>query len=473
MMIHNQKGFLLISIIFIMILMAVSIFSINYYAITQIRMSSNRAASVQTAYDLHAIVEESIWKLTDNLFWRTVETGEDVSFNGTTYTRIARDADTSPFNYPSDYDDAVTVQVIPKGSSQSLQRSFRYYASVFAGNGSAGSLGDGGAATSARLNQPRGLFVDASGNLFIADTNNHKIRKVNGASGIITTIAGTGIAGDIGDAGAATSARLNTPRDVFGDTSGNIFIADTGNHRIRKVDGVSGIITTIAGKNSEGYDGDDKVATSAKLWYPNGIFVDSSGNFYIADTDNHRIRKVDTSGIITTVAGTGFAGDSGDGGLAITAMLNYPRGVFGDTSGNLYIADTENHKVRKLDISTGVISTVAGTGLTSGALGDGGPATSAKLMGPLDLCVDPNGHIFIVDWDNNRIRVVNAMNGHIDTLTGMGASGDTQDVPAVLAQFNYPGGITMASSYGGRRIYISDTGNHKIKVLLFKPVYGF
>jgi len=323
-LLNNQRGFLLISVIFIMILMAVSIFSINYYSITQIRMASNRAASVQTAYDLNAIVEESVWKLTDNLFWRTVEAGEDASFNGTIYTRIARDANLAPFNYPSDYDDAVTIQVIPKGASQSLQRSFRYYAKGFAGTGVSGSSGDGGSATSARLNHPRGLFVDSSGNLYIADTDNHNIRKVD----------------------------------------------------------TSGIITTVAGKNSAGWDGDNKTATSAKLWEPNGIFVDSSGNFYIADTLNHRIRKVNTSKIITTVVGTGIAGSSGDGGFATSATLDQPRGVFLDSSNNIYIADTDNHNIRKVDTS-GIITTVAGTGSDSGVLGDGGPATGAKLLTPL------------------------------------------------------------------------------------------
>ncbi|MBT7261133.1 MAG: hypothetical protein HN888_08455, partial [Desulfobacula sp.] len=181
---NNQKGFLLISMIFIMLLMAVSIFSINYYSTTQIRIASNHAGSIQTGYDLNAVSEHSLWKLTDNLLWRTIETGEDYTFNGTTYTRIVRNADTAPFNYPSSFDDAVTIQVIPKGASLSFpfQRSFRYYISIFAG-------------TDLILNEPRSIFKDLSGNLYIASTKHHKVYKVD-TSGIVSIIAGTGDGGD-------------------------------------------------------------------------------------------------------------------------------------------------------------------------------------------------------------------------------------------------------------------------------------
>jgi len=207
-MLKNQKGFLLISIIFIMLLMAVSIFSINYYSVTQIRMASNQIDSVQTGYDMKAIIEDSVWRLTDNLFWRTDEDGEfpDPPYD-TNYTRIVRNASDTPFNYPSDYSDAVTIQVIPKGASLSFpfQRSFRYYASIFAG-------------TDLILNEPRSIFKDSSGNLYIASTKHHKIYKVD-TSGNVSIIAGTGDGGDTGDGGAATLARLNEPSDVYKDFS--------------------------------------------------------------------------------------------------------------------------------------------------------------------------------------------------------------------------------------------------------------
>ena len=798
-MLKNQKGFLLISIIFIMLLMAVSIFSINYYSVTQIRMASNQIDSVQTGYDFNAIVETSLWELTDNLFWRTVEAGVDTAFNGTTYTRIVRNANLSPFNYPSDYDDAVTIQVTPKGSDQSFQKSFRYYARVFvgadtdldepmgmfmdssgniyiagtkghiiwkidtfwditqfAGTGSSGFSGDGGPAASAELSEPNGVFGDSSGNIYIADTNNHRIRKVDtfgnistfagtgnsnysgdgaeailaelnqprgiyvdssdniyiadtknhiirkvdgttniitkfagtagssgssgdggpavnarlneprgiykdssdniyiadtknhiirkvdgttniitkfagtagssgssgdggpavnarlneprgiykdssdniyiadtknhiirkvdgttsiitkfagtagaagysgdgglavnaqlnepcgitassgnlyiadtknhrirrvdttgniitvvstGSSGFsgdggpallarlnvpkgifmdswgnlyiadrgnhkirrvdtsgnITTVAGTGSSGDSGDGGLATLAQLDEPRRIFVDSSDNLYIADTRNHRIRKVD-ASGIITTVAGTGSSGFSGDGGLATLAQLDEPHGVFVDSSGNIYIADRKNHRIRKVDgATGIITTVSGRPGSGFSGDGGLATDAKHNQPRGIFKDSSGNLYIADTDNHRIRKVDAATQIITTVAGTGNSWGPLGDGGLATSARIKEPVEIFLDHNYNIFIADRDDRRIRVVNAIDGKIYTLAGTGASGDTTDQPAVLSRFQDPAGITMASGYGGSRIYISDTGNHKIKVLLLKTVYG-
>ena len=208
------------------------------------------------------------------------------------------------------------------------------------------------------LNSPSGVTVDGAGNLYIADTNNHRIRKVD-TSGVITTVAGTGVSGYSGDDGLATAAQLNNPYGVTVDGAGNLYIADRSNHRIRKVD-TSGVITTVAGTGAYGYSGDDGTAITAQLNFPYGVTIDSIGNLYIADSFNHRIRKVDTSGVITTVAGTGAQGNSGDGGAATAAQLNSPSNVTVDSAGNLYIADTNNHRIRKVDTS-GVITTVSGT----------------------------------------------------------------------------------------------------------------
>ncbi len=274
--------------------------------------------------------------------------------------------------------------------------------STVAGTGAAGFSGDGGAAISAQLNNPDSVAVDASGNLFIADWRNHRIRKVD-TNGRISTIAGTGAAGFSGDGGAAISAQLSYPHGVAVDASGNLFIADSNNYRIRKID-TNGRISTIAGTGEIGFSGDGGAAISAQFDYPHSVAVDASGNLFIVDWGNHRIRKVDTNGNISTVAGTGAAGFSGDGGAATSAQLNYPTGVAVDGAGNVYIADRDNHRIRKVDAS-GDISTVAGTG-AAGFSGDGGAAISAQINEPRGVDVDAAGNIYIADWNNHRIRKV-------------------------------------------------------------------
>jgi len=229
-----------------------------------------------------------------------------------------------------------------------------------------GYNGDGRPATSAQLNSPSGVVVDDAGNMYIADTDNHRVRKVAAGTGLISTVAGTGQAGFNADGGAAIAAKLNGPTAVLLDAGGNILISDTGNHRIRKVDAVTGVISTVAGSVTwtGGYAGDGLAAASAWLNGPTGICLDAAGNLYIADTGNHRVRRVAVgSGLISTVAGTGSAGFNNDGITAINAQLFSPTCVSIDGSGNMYIADTGNHRVRKIDVLTSLISTVAGTGL--------------------------------------------------------------------------------------------------------------
>ncbi len=276
--------------------------------------------------------------------------------------------------------------------------------------GVAGSSGDGGLATSAELSGPEGLAVDSSGNIFIADRDNHVIRKVDASTGNISTVAGTlGVSGSTGDGGPATSAKLNTPVGIAVDSSGNIFIADVDNAVIRKVDASTGNISTVAGTLGVfGPTGDGGPATSAELGDPQGLVVDSSGNIFIADSGNLAIRKVDAStGNISTVAGIlGSEGSTGDGGPATSAFLGESIGVAVDSSGNIFIADSGNQAIRKVDASTGNISTVAGTLGVSGSTGDGGPATSAKLNYPTRMALDSPGNVFIADLDNHAIRKV-------------------------------------------------------------------
>jgi len=275
-----------------------------------------------------------------------------------------------------------------------------------AGNGAAGFSGDGGTATNASLNDPYGVAVDGSGNLFIADANNNRVRRVD-TNGIITTFAGKGAVGYnagsySGDGGAATNATLNDPIGLAVDGFGNLFIGDSSNNRVRKVS-TNGIITTVAGNGNGDYSGDNGRATSAGVWNPWGVVVDSVGNLFIADDWNQRIRKVSTNGIITTVAGNGTAGYSGDGGAATAASLNYPSGVAVDALGNLFIADFDNSCIRK--VSKGIITTVAGNG-DYGYSGDGGRATSAKLGYPFGVAMDASGNLLIADQYNQRIRKV-------------------------------------------------------------------
>lgn len=289
-----------------------------------------------------------------------------------------------------------------------------------AGTGVSGFSGDGGPATSAQLHDPEGVAVGSLG-LYIVDTGNHRIRRVD-ANGVITTIAGSGSGNGLfnnDDGGPATSALLNLPSDVALDGLGNVYIADTSNQRIRRVD-TNGVITTFAGSgpggsNGFGFAGDGLQATDARLSSPSGVEVDGLGNVYIADTFNHRVRRVDAAGVITTVAGTTL-GFSGDGLAAITAQLTSPRGVAFDAAGHLYIADLANHRVRRVDAITGVITTVVGTG-AAGDSGDGGAATSAQLTFPGDVAVDSAGVLYVADSNNLRIRRVDP-SGRITTAAG-------------------------------------------------------
>ncbi|OGG44698.1 MAG: hypothetical protein A3F84_28760 [Candidatus Handelsmanbacteria bacterium RIFCSPLOWO2_12_FULL_64_10] len=318
-----------------------------------------------------------------------------------------------------------------------------------AGNGTSGYSGDGGAATSASLFAPIGAAVDGAGNLYIVDQNNHCIRKVS-TSGVITTVAGNGTPGYSGDGGAATSASLNYPYGVAVDGSGALYIGDQNNHRIRKVS-ASGMITTVAGNGTAGYSGDGGAATSASLNYPYGVAVDGSGVLYIADRSNHRIRKVSTSGVITTVAGNGMPGYSGDGGAATFASLNLPSSVSVDGSGALYIMDRSNHRIRKVSAS-GVITTVAGNG-TAGYSGDGGAAASASLNFPSGVFVDESGVLYVADQHNQRIRKVSA-SGEITTVAGNGTAGYSGDGGAATsASLFYPTGVAVD---GSGNLYIAD-----------------
>lgn len=290
-----------------------------------------------------------------------------------------------------------------------------------AGSGFGGQTAEGIPAAQARLAAPTALAVDRAGNVWIADSMAHRIRRV-GADGRIFTAAGTGEAGFNGD-GLAAALRLNQPTAVAVDEAGNVFIAEAGNHRVRKL-GSDGILVTVAGSGLRGYAGDGGPAVQALLDGPAGLALDAEGNLYIADRRNHVVRKVDRTGVIWTVAGTGAAGFAGDGGPAIQARLNYPSAVAVDREGNLYIADTENHRVRRVT-REGIIETIAGEG-TPGYGGDDGPATQARLFFPTAVAVDAEGNVFVADQDNHRIRQLvrrgEASAAMVETLTVVNAA---------------------------------------------------
>ncbi len=288
--------------------------------------------------------------------------------------------------------------------------------STIAGIGEAGFSGDGDNAIFARLNEPYGLVVDNSDNIYFSDSHNHRIRRIDATSNIITTVAGIGQNFRFsGDGGAATNASLGFPHGIAVAKDGSYYIADTQNHRIRKVDAESGIIMTIAGTGQRGFFGDGGPAIAAVLNSPETVILDSNGDLYVADRDNHRIRKIDTTtGLISTVAGTGIAGYSGDNGPSNYSQLNSPHGLALDKMGNLYIADHDNHVIRKVDLNTGIIITVAGDG-SNGFGGDGGAAVSAQLSFPKGIVVDTDGNLFIADTGNHLIRRVDAITGTIST----------------------------------------------------------
>lgn len=328
---------------------------------------------------------------------------------------------------------------------------------TIAGNGTSGYTGDGGLATAAKINTAA-IAIDQSGNIFFADDTYYHVREVT-TSGIITTVAGNGTAGDYGNNGPATLAELKTPFGVSVDSSENIYIVDESDNVIRKVN-ATGIITTVAGTGVTGYTGDGVPATSTNLYFPWGVAADSLGDFFIVDAGNERIRKVNGSGIISTVAGNGTLGSLGDGGPATLAELNFAQGIAVDAAGDFYIIDQGNTRIRKVD-TTGTITTVAGNGSMAYS-GDGGPATLAGCN-PYGIAVDSSGNLFISDANNNRIRKVDTT-GTITTVAGNGTGGFSgDDGPATSAKLQYPFGIAVDSQ---GNIFFSDAANNRIREVL-------
>lgn len=327
---------------------------------------------------------------------------------------------------------------------------------TIAGDGTAAYGGDLGAATSAKLNTPYGVAVDAIGNVYVADCINNRIRKID-TFGIIRTIAGTGVAGYGGDGAAATAALLYAPRGICVDVTGNVYFSDYVNHRVRKISTL-GIITTVAGTGVGAYGGDGGPATAAQLKYAWGVAIDGGGNLYIADQFNCRVRKVDAAGIITSIAGTGICAPSTDGGPASSAIVQYPVGVACDAVGNIYVDDYGNNRIRKIN-TAGIISTIAGSSVY-GFSGDGGPSTASQLYYPMGIAVDGPGNVYICDVNNDRIRMINTA-GTITTIIGNGSAGYSGDGGApASAQINRSTGVAV-DALGN--VYVADNSNNRIR----------
>lgn len=336
--------------------------------------------------------------------------------------------------------------------------------STIAGTGTAGYNGDGIPATSAQFNGVQGLTFDGTGNLYAADISNHRIRKITTSTGLISTIAGTGTAGYNGDGILATTAQINTPSALAFDRNGDLYFTDRANHRVRKITTSTGIISTVAGTGTAGYNGDGILATATQLNGPNEVSFDASGNLYIADWFNNRVRKVDNStGIISTIAGTGTAGYNGDGIAATAAQINGPCGIIFDNAGNIYVAEYGGARVRKINIGTGNISTIAGTG-TAGYNGDGIAATTAQLAGCAYIKFDAAENMFIGEGSNQRVREIIKSTGLISTVAGTGTAGYNGDgIAATTAKLNFP--FYIFFDQAKCNMYIADYNNNRIRLI--------
>ena len=332
---------------------------------------------------------------------------------------------------------------------------------TIAGNGSATFSGDGGTALLAGM-KPNTLTFDKTGNIFFVDAGNCRIRKIN-TYGIVTTIAGSSGCSYSGDERSATDANLYDPVSIAIDTSGNIYTSTAGDHRIRKIS-TSGIITTIAGTGISGYNGDNIPATAAQLFYPYISVVDTAGNILICDYDNHRVRKITPEGMINTIAGGSSAGHSGDGGPAMDAQLRTPSLIAYSSSGDLYVSDNVDRCIRRIS-ALGIITTFAGTPGVVGNTGDSGPATNATFTLPNGLALDDTGNLYIADYGASVIRKVNT-SGIISTIGGTGTAGFSGDGGSAILAKMTPNDVAVNNG----NIYFADLNNNRIRKISYSSL---
>ena len=333
--------------------------------------------------------------------------------------------------------------------------------STFAGTGVKGFSGDGGPATAAQIDNPFGLTRGPDGALWFCEYTGQHIRKVN-PDGTIQTMAGTGKVGYSGDGGPALQATFNLPHEIRFDKEGNYYLTDMKNHAIRRVDGKTGIITTFAGNGTAGYSGDGGPANKAQLNQPHSLQFGADGSLYICDIGNHSIRKVDMkTGIITTFAGTGKAGITPDGAPIAGTPLKGPRSLDVDKEGNLWLATREGNQVLKLDLKAGKISVIAGTG-KSGFTGNGGPAKEATLSGPKGIAINAAGNVWLADCESHSIRMIDMKSGKLELIAGTGKKGNGPDGDPLQCEMARPHGVFVDTDGS---VYVGDSECHRVRVL--------
>ena len=346
------------------------------------------------------------------------------------------------------------------GLGEALAQS-KWRIETFAGTGQMGYTGDGGQALRAQLNQPFGIVRGPDGALYICDTMNHLIRRVE-RKGIITTVAGTGKKGYSGDDGLATKAELNEPYEIRFDKRGNMFFVERLNHTVRRVDAKTKIITTVAGNGRQGFSGDGGKAIEATMNQPHSIQFDTHGDLYICDISNHRIRKVAMkTGVITTFAGTGERQPTPDGAKIAGTPLNGPRAIDFDKQGNMWLALREGNAVYKLDLKAGTIHHIAGTG-EKGFTGNGSAAKKATLSGPKGISIAPDGNVYLADTESHSIRMIDIRNGTLELVAGTGERGDGSDGDPLQCKMARPHGVFVDRDGS---LFIGDSETHRVRVV--------
>lgn len=458
----KQEGLsLVVVMVFIAILSALAITAVKMGGLTALSMYDETKAK-KAYYIAEAAYQHALFMLNQDSEWR--DELIDQAFDGGVYSLNVSQASsiddiTLTASGSISGTERTIVRVIPAISVKP------FIIVAFAGTGDRGRSGNNGPAVDAELDSPRGMSKNIAGDVYIADTDNHQIRYVDAVSKNIYRFAGWSSDSwggyNCNDCDPLT-ARLDEPRGVYIDSAGNVYIADRDNHIVRKVIAGGNIINIAGIPEWSGYSGDGGLATSARLNRPRDVAVDGDGNIYIADSRNCRIRRVDAAtAVITTFAGTGSCGFGGDGGAATNARFDDPRGLAFDTAGNLYVADTDNHRIRKIDMGTTIVTTVAGT--SAGFAGDGGLAVDARLDEPEGVAINQFGTIYIADTDNHRIRKIDPSTGIITTYAGTGSRGDSgDDGPPTDAELDRPRKVIAYDDVEGH-ILIADTGNNRIR----------